>query len=54
LATQLLALVSAPFGTKYKQAKGKASQVRGFLDSVIEAAEDDEVSEKEFQKVVVG
>jgi hypothetical protein len=52
VATLLLAVVSALFGAKYKQAKCKASQVRGLLDSVIEAAEDDEVSEREFEKVV--
>ncbi len=53
LATLLLAVASALFGTKYKQAKGKATKIRSVLDSVIEAAEDDEVSEKEFEKIVV-
>jgi hypothetical protein len=52
VATLLLAVASALFGAKYKQVKGKASQARDLLDGVIEAAEDDEVSEKDFQKVV--
>ena len=52
VATLLLAVASALFGAKYKQAKGKATKVRDVLDSVIDAAEDDAVSEEEFQKVV--
>ncbi len=47
VATLLLALTYALFGAKYKQAKGKVTKVCDLLDGVIEAAEDDEVSEKE-------
>ena len=52
VATLLLAVASALFGAKHKQAKGKVTKVRGVLDSGIEAAEVDKVSEREFEKVV--
>jgi len=52
VAALLLAIASALFGAKYKQAKGKATQLRDLLDCILEAAKDDEVSEKEFQKIV--
>ena len=52
LATLLLAFASALFGAKYKQVKRKSTKGRSVFDMVIEAAEDDEVSEREFEKVV--
>jgi hypothetical protein len=47
-----LAAASALFGAKYKQGKAKAKQLTQLLTEVIEAAEDNEVSEEEFQKIV--
>ncbi len=48
----VLASTSVLLGTKYKQGKGKAKQLTDLLASIIEAAQDDEVTEKEFQKIV--
>ena len=53
VATLLLTLASAFFGAKYRKAKGKATQTRDLLDSLVVAAEDKKVTEKEFQKIVV-
>ena len=53
VATLLLTLASGLFGAKYKRVLGKTKQVRGLLDSVIVAAEDKKVTEKDFQKIVV-
>jgi hypothetical protein len=47
-----LAAASVVFGAKYKQGKVKAKQLAQLLSEVIEAAEDNEVSEEEFQKIV--
>jgi hypothetical protein len=52
LVGAMLAAASAIFGAKYKQGKAKAKQLAKLLDQVIEAAEDNEVSEEEFQKIV--
>jgi hypothetical protein len=48
----VLAAASVLFGAKYKQGKAKAKQLVQLLSEVIEAAEDNEVSEEEFQKIV--
>ena len=48
----LLTIASAVFGLKYRQGKGKVKQLSDLLTTIIKAAEDDEVSEKEFQKIV--
>lgn len=48
----LLVLASIVLGAKYKQGKSKAQQLTGLLTSIIEAAQDNEVTEKEFQKIV--
>ena len=48
----VLASTSVLLGTKYQQGKGKAKQLTDLLTSIIEAAQDNEVTEKEFQKIV--
>ena len=48
----VLAAASVVFGTKYSQGKAKAKELVQLLNQVIEAAEDNEVSEEEFQKIV--
>jgi CRISPR/Cas system CSM-associated protein Csm2 small subunit len=52
LVGTVLAAASVVFGAKYKQGKGKAKQFAQLLNEVIDAAEDNEVSEEEFQKIV--
>lgn len=52
IVTLVLTLASSVFGAKYTQTKGKAKKLSKLLDSVIEAAEDDKVTEEEFQKIV--
>lgn len=52
LAGLVLTVASVIFGTKYKQGKGKTKQLADLLATIIKAAEDDEVTEKEFQKIV--
>jgi hypothetical protein len=48
----VLAAASVIFGAKYNPGKAKAKQLAQLLTEVIEAAEDNEVSEQEFQKIV--
>ena len=52
LVGTVLAAASVIFGAKYNQGKAKAKQLAQLLTEVIEAAEDNEVSEQEFQKIV--
>ncbi len=52
IVTLVLTLAGSALGAKYTQAKGKAKKLSKLLDSVIEAAEDDKVTEEEFQKIV--
>jgi hypothetical protein len=52
LIGSVLAAASVVFGAKYKQGKAKAKQLVLLLNEVIEAAEDNEVSEEEFQNIV--
>ena len=52
LVRMVLAAISVVFGAKYKQGKGKAEQLTELLKTVVEAAEDDKVTEKEFQEIV--
>jgi len=47
-----LAIASVVFGVKYKQGKGKATELTDLLSTIIKAAEDDEVTEEEFQRIV--
>jgi hypothetical protein len=48
----MLAAASVVFGAKYNQGKAKAKELVRLLSQVIEAAEDNEISEEEFQKIV--
>jgi hypothetical protein len=48
----LLWSLEAVLGAKYKQGKGKAKQFLNLLNAIIEATEDDKVTEEEFQKIV--
>jgi hypothetical protein len=48
----LLAVASVVFGAKYRQGKGKAKQLVDLLNKIIDAAQDDQVTEKEFQETV--
>ena len=52
LVGTVLAAASIIFGAKYQQGKVKAKELAQLLTAVIEAAEDNEVSEEEFQKIV--
>ena len=52
LVGTILAATSVVFGAKYNQGKAKAKELVQLLNQVIEAAEDNEVSEEEFQKIV--
>lgn len=52
LVGAFLTIVSAVFGLKYTQGKDKAKQLIDLLTTVIKAAEDNEVTEEEFQKIV--
>lgn len=52
LVGTVLSAVSVVAGGKYIQGKSKAKQLVGLLGEIIEAAEDDKVSEEEFQHVV--
>ena len=47
-----LGAASVIFGAKYTRGKGKAKQLTDLLTTIIKAAEDDEVTEEEFQKIV--
>jgi hypothetical protein len=49
LASAILALVSTGIGAKYWT---KVKQLLGLLNEIIAAAEDDKISEEEFQDIV--
>lgn len=48
----ILALLSVILGTRYQQGKAKAQQLSQLLKLIIDASEDDDISEKEFQDIV--
>lgn len=52
LVSSVLAIASTVFGAKWSQGKSKANQLLKLLNDIIAAAEDDKVSEEEFQKIV--
>lgn len=52
VASAVLAVVSVFFGAKYQKWLAKARLLTKLLEDIIAAAEDDEVSEEEFQSVV--
>lgn len=51
ILTVILAITVTVAGTGWRIAKGKISDIRGFIDSVDDALYDDEVSEDEFRMV---
>jgi len=52
VVSAVLALASVVLGAKYRQGLRKAKRLTQLLDEIIEAAEDNEVSEEEFQQIV--
>ena len=52
LAGTVLSTVSVLLGAKYTKGKSKAKQLVALLGEIIEAAQDDNVSEEEFQQIV--
>jgi hypothetical protein len=52
LVTAVLTVVSVFLGTKYKKWLQKARLFATLLDDILEAAEDDNVTEEEFQNLV--
>ena len=52
VATAILTVVSVFLGTKYKKWLVRGRLFAELLDDVVAAAEDDKVSEEEFQKIV--
>jgi hypothetical protein len=53
VVSAVLTVVSVFLGVKYRKWLGKARLFAGLLDDIISAAEDDKVTEEEFQKIVV-
>lgn len=52
LASAFLAVVSVFLGVKYRQGLKKARLFAKLLEDIITAAEDDKVTEEEFQNIV--
>ncbi len=52
LASSFLTIVGVFIGAKWQYSKSKAAQVIKLLDLILEAAEDDKVTEEEFQGIV--
>ena len=52
IATAVLSVVSVFLGTKYRKWLERGRLFAELLDTIIAAAEDDKISEKEFQKIV--
>ena len=52
VATAVLSIVSVFLGAKYKKWLAKGKLLAELFDDVVAAAEDDAVSEEEFQKIV--
>ena len=52
VATVVLSIVSVFLGVKYKKWLAKGKLLAELFDDVVAAAEDDAVSEEEFQKIV--
>ena len=52
VATAVLTVVSVFLGTKYRKWLVRGRLFAELLDDVVAAAEDDKVSEEEFQKIV--
>ena len=52
IATAVLSAVSVFLGAKYRKWLGRGRLFAELLDDIIAAAEDDNVTEEEFQKIV--
>jgi hypothetical protein len=52
LASSFLTIAGVLVGAKWQYSKGKAAQLTKLLDVILEAAEDDKVTEEEFQGIV--
>ena len=52
MATAILTVVSLFLGSKYRKLLGRGRLFAGLFYDIIAAAEDDRVSEKEFQEIV--
>jgi len=52
LVTAILTVIAALVGAKWQGAKSKAGQLTDLLNTVVEAAKDDKVTEEEFQVIV--
>jgi len=52
LTTAFLAVLSAVLGVKYRKWLEKGRLFAKLLDDIITAAEDDEVSKEEFQRII--
>ena len=52
VATAILTIVSVFLGTKYKKWLARGRLFAELFDDVVAAAEDDKVSEEEFQEIV--
>ena len=52
LATAVLSIVSVFLGTKYRKWLARGRLFAKLFDDIVAAAEDDKVSEEEFQKIV--
>lgn len=52
LASAVFAVVSVFLGAKYRKWLAKARLFAKLLDDIIAAAEDDKISEEEFQRIV--
>ena len=53
VATAILTVVSVFLGTKYRKWLARGRLFAKLFDDVVAAAEDDKVSEEEFQRIVV-
>ncbi|PVX26222.1 MAG: hypothetical protein CW691_02115 [Candidatus Bathyarchaeum sp.] len=52
LITTILSVVSVFFGTKYRKWLERGKLFAKLFDDIVAAAEDNEISEEEFQKIV--
>jgi hypothetical protein len=53
LTTAFLAVISVFLGVKYRQGLKKIKQFAQLLNEIVEAAEDNEISEDELRQIVV-
>ena len=52
LVTSLMTIVGVIVGAKWQYGKGKAAQLSELLSLILSAAEDDAITEEEFQGIV--